>query len=238
MSGHSHWAGIKHKKAVADAKRAQVFTKLGRAISVVARNGGGNPEFNPALRLAIDKARSFNMPGDKIENSVQKGTGESAGNQLEETEYEALGPYGTMLMIKTITDNKNRIVSEIRRILEKHGGKMADGGISWNFRRAGIINILPDAAQKEVAINLAIEGNAEDVLEKKDGSVQVVTSLKNLNSLKEQLSVFGIQESGVGYTPQNPVSLSAEQQKKYGNLMDELIEHPDVQEVYDNISES
>ncbi len=127
MSGHSHWAGIKHKKAVADAKRAQVFTKLGRAISVAARNGGGNPEFSPTLRLAIDKARSFNMPKDRIENSIKKGVGEPAGNRLEETEYEVLGPYGTMIMIKTITDNKNRTVSEIRRILEKHGGKMAEG---------------------------------------------------------------------------------------------------------------
>jgi len=214
-----------------------VFTKLGRAISVAARNGCGNPEFNPTLRLAIDKARSFNMPKDRIENSIQKGTGTSAGNQLEEAEYEALGPYGTMLMIKTITDNKNRTVSEIRRILEKHGGKMADRGISWNFRRTGIINILPDASQKETAVNSAIEGNAEDVLEKKDGSVQIIASLENFNSLKEALTQFNILESGVGYVPQNPLGLSKEQREKYNHLIENLVDHPDVQEVFDNVSE-
>jgi YebC/PmpR family DNA-binding regulatory protein len=137
MSGHSHWSGIKHKKAVADAKRGQIFTKLGHAIAVAAREGGGNPEFNAALRLAIEKAKEFNMPKDKIENSVRKGTGEGAQNRLEEAQYEALGPFGTMLIIKVITDNKNRTVSELRRILEKHGGKMADGGVSWNFKRVG-----------------------------------------------------------------------------------------------------
>jgi len=137
MSGHSHWSGIKHKKAVADAKRAQIFTKLGHAIAVAARSGGSNPDFNPALRLAIDKAKEFNMPKDRIKNSIKKGTREGLENKLVEAQYEAMGPFGTMLIIKVITDNKNRAVSDLRRVLEKHGGKMADGGVSWNFKREG-----------------------------------------------------------------------------------------------------
>lgn len=237
MSGHSHWSGIKHKKAVADAKRAQVFTKLGRAISVAARNGSGNPEFNPALRLAIEKARSFNMPKDKIENSIKKGTGESAGNQLAETEYEALGPYGTMLMIKIITDNKNRTVSEIRRILEKHGGKMADGGISWNFKRVGIIDILPNPNQKETIINLAIENEVDDILEKKDDSIEIISNLENFNNLKEIFSNYPVRESGLSYFPKNPVTLNLEQKAKYNKLVESLIDHPDVQEVFDNVQD-
>lgn len=238
MSGHSHWAGIKHKKAVVDAKRAQIFTKLGRAISVAARNGGGNPDFNPGLRLAIDKARSFNMSRDKIENSIKKGIGEGSDSQLEEVEYEALGNSGTMLIIKAITDNKNRTISDLRRILEKHGGKLADGGISWNFKRAGIINLVPNTSQKEKVAELAIESNAEDVLEKKDGSVQIIANLVNFNSLKEILAPFNINESGVGYVPQNPIRLSEEQRKKYNIFIDDLVDHPDVQEVFDNVLET
>jgi len=152
MSGHSHWSGIKHKKGVADAKRAQIFTKLGHAIFVAARAGGGNPDFNATLRLAIDKAKEFNMPKDKIENSIKKGTGEGSENKLEEAQYEAMGPFGTMLIIKVITDNKNRTVSDLRRILEKHGGKIA--AVSWNFKRDGAeyvpqYSITLDSAQQE-----------------------------------------------------------------------------------------
>jgi len=176
MSGHSHWAGIKHKKAVTDAKRAQIFTKLGHAIAVAARNGGGNPDFNPALRLAVDKARSLNMPKDKIENSIKKGTGEGLENRLEEAQYEALGPFGIMLIINVITDNKNRTVSDLRRLLEKHGGKMADGGVSWNFKR-----------------------------------------------------------SGAAYVPQYTISLEPGQKEKYEKLIEDLTDHPDVQEFYDNL---
>lgn len=234
MSGHSHWSGIKHKKAVADAKRAQIFTKLGRAISVAARNGGGNPEFNPALRLAIEKARSFNMPKDKIENSIAKGTGEGVQNRLEEARYEALGPSGTMLIIKVITDNKNRTVSDLRRILEKHGGKMADGGVSWNFKRTGIIEIAP-GEKKEEAINLAIENGVEDVIERDEERVLFYVSLDNFNQLNERLINFNITESSVGYVPQNPITLEGTAQEKYQKLLADLTDQPDVQEFYDNL---
>lgn len=237
MSGHSHWSGIKHKKAVADAKRAQIFTKLGRAISVTARNGGGNPEFNPALRLAIEKARSFNMPKDKIENSIAKGTGEGSDSKLEEAEYEALGPFGTMLIIQTITDNKNRTVSDLRRTLENHGGKMADGGISWNFKRVGIINIVPSPDQKEEIFNLAIENDADDIWEKNDSSIKIVSNLEKFNSLKEIFARYSVRESGLSYVSKNPVTLNSKQKEKYDKLIESLIEHPDVQEVFDNVQD-
>lgn len=235
MSGHSHWSGIKHKKAVQDAKRAQIFTKLGRAVSIAARQGGGNPDFNPTLRLAIDKAKEFNMPKDKIENSIRKGTGEGAENQLEEFLYEAMGPAGTMLIVSGITDNKNRTVSEIRRLLEKHGGKMADGGVSWNFKRAGIITIAPEDRQREEVINAAIENEAEDVVEDVD-QITIYSTLDHFNQLKEKLSVFKITESNVGYVPLNPVQISPEQKVKYDKLIEDLTDHPDVQEVFDNLT--
>lgn len=236
MSGHSHWAGIKHKKAVQDAKRAQIFTKLGRAITITARLGGGNPDFNPNLRLAIEKAKELNMPKDRIENSIKKGLGELEGNRLEEVQYEGLGPAGIMLIISVITDNKNRTVSEIRRILEDYGGKLANGGISWNFRRAGLIEIFPSIEKREEAIGWAIENGADDVTEKTDGSIVIISNLDNLNNLKEKLSSFNIRESGVSYVPQNPISLSAKQKEQYDKLIETLTDHPDVQEVFDNTS--
>lgn len=178
------------------------------------------------------------MPKDKIENSIRKGTGEGSENRLEEAQYEAMGPSSTMLIILTITDNKNRTVSDLRRILEKHGGKMADGGVSWNFKRAGIIYLSPDPEQIEYAVNSAIENNAEDVVENKDGSIKIITSLENFNSLKEKLSPFSIRESGMQYIPQNPVTLDEKQKEKYDRLIEDLTDHQDVQEVFDNVQES
>lgn len=236
MSGHSHWSGIKHKKAVQDAKRAQIFTKLGRAISIAARQGGGKPDFNPALRLAIDKAKEFNMPKDKIENSIRKGTGGGTDSQLEEFQYEALGPATTMLIISGITDNKNRTVSEIRRLLEKHGGKMADGGVSWNFKRVGTI-IVSTKEQTNEIIDTAIEQSAEDVVEKEDGTIIIFSRLENFNSLKEALSKFNIIEASVGYIPLNPIKIEKAEKTKYEKLINELTFHPDVQEVFDNLQD-
>jgi len=237
MSGHSHWAGIKRKKAVQDAKRARIFTKLGRAITIAARLGGKNPNFNTSLRLAIEKAKEFNMPKDKIENSVQKGSGEGADIRLEEIQYEALGPFGIMLIILVITDNRNRAVSDLRRILEKHGGKMADGGVSWNFKRAGSITISPDHKSKEEAMNLAIENGADDIIEIKNGAMTVYSAPENYNHLKEKLLSFNILESSTGYFPQNPISVEPANREKYERLIEDLTDHPDVQEVFDNVQD-
>lgn len=237
MSGHSHWAGIKRKKAVVDAKRAQIFTKLGRAITIAAKNSGGNPDFNPSLRLAIDKAKSFNMPKDKIENSIKKGSGESS-EKLFEVQYEALGPEGTMLIIETITDNKNRTVSDIRRILEKYAGKMADGGISWNFKRVGILELEPKEEEREKILETAIELDARDIIEKEDGTIQIISNLEKFNFIKESLRKYPVLSININYLPQNPISLNKAQAEKYDRLLSELLDHPDVQEVYDNIQES
>jgi len=238
VSGHSHWSGIKHKKSLQDAKRAQIFTKLGRAITIAVRSGGTNSNFNPALRLAVEKAKEFNMPKDRIESLIKKGMGEEDGDKLEEFQYEALGPAGIMLIISGITDNKNRTVSEIRRILEKHGGKMADGGVSWNFKRAGIIILSVSSEKKrEEAENLAIENGADDVIEKGGNAIVIYSSLPNFNNLKEKLSQFDVSENNVGYIPQNPILIEPAAKEKYNKLIDDLTEHPDVQEVFDNVQE-
>jgi len=238
MSGHSHWAGIKHKKALQDAKRAQIFTKLGRAITIAARSGGANNDFNPALRLAIEKAKEFNMPKDRIDSLIKKGSGKGEGAELEETRYEALGPFGIMIIISVITDNKNRTVSELRRILEKHGGKMADGGVSWNFKRAGIINLSVSPKQREEAEDIAIENGADDIIEKNSSTIIIHSPLENFNKLKKKLARFSIGETSVGYIPQNPIPIGPEVKEKYENLVEELTEHPDVQEVFDNTRET
>jgi YebC/PmpR family DNA-binding regulatory protein len=134
MSGHSHWAGIKHRKGINDAKRAQIFTKLGKPITIAAREGGGNPNDNFKLRLAIDKAKEFNMPKENIDRAIKRGTGEIKGADISEIIYEAFGPSGIMMIIKTLTDNKNRTVSEIKTILAKFGGKLGgQGSVRWNF---------------------------------------------------------------------------------------------------------
>ncbi len=136
MSGHSHWAGIKHKKGINDAKRAQLFTKYGKLITVAAREGGGNPESNLKLKLAIEQARAVNMPKDNIERAIKRGTGELKGELIEEVLYEAFGPGGIMMIIKTLTDNRNRTVSEIKSILADFGGKLGGpGSVMWNFEK-------------------------------------------------------------------------------------------------------
>ncbi len=235
MSGHSHWSGIKRKKALVDSKRAQKFTKLGRAITIASREGGENPDFNPNLRLAIEKAKEFNMPKDKILNSIKKGSSKNAEDQLEEVTYEALGPEGIMLVIETITDNRNRTVSEIRHILDEHGGKMADGGVGWNFRRRGLITFQVLEEQKEEFELKAIECSVEDLMEEEKGAVSVICSLEDIEKIKEKLSDFPIIENIVAYLSNNPVAISDKVRKKYDILLDDLENQSDVQEIWDNV---
>jgi len=236
MSGHSHWAGIKRKKALVDAKRAQNFTKLTRAITIAAKEGGGNPEFNPLLRLAIEKAREFNVPKDKIEKAIRKGTGEEESENLEEKTYEALGPAGTMFIIRTISDNSNRTVGELRRIMEKNNGKMADGGIGWNFKRFGILAFSVEEERKEELINSAIENQAEDFLEEENGDIMIKCAVENLNKIKNALAGYRLTKSEIRYLPLNPLVLTEKDKAKYVKLLSEIYENPDVQDVYDNVT--
>ena len=170
MSGHSHWAGIKQRKGVNDAKRANVFTKYGRLVSIAAKQGGGNPDHNFSLRLAIDQARSVNMPKDTIERAIKKGTGElKDGAEIEEVIYEGYGPGNVAMLVKTATDNRNRTVSEIKSIFTKAGGKMAgEGSVKFMFRQVGNIEISTEEKNVDEIEMVAIEAGAEDVISEKD----------------------------------------------------------------------
>ncbi len=234
MSGHSHWAGIKRKKALLDSKKAKVFTKLGRAIVVASRLGGPNPEFNPALRLAIQKAKEANMPKDRVENLVKK-AGDRENADLEELVYEGIGPFGTMLMITVITDKRNRTVNELRKTLEDHGGKMADGGVSWNFRRAGFVDLEIESAQKEFWLEKIVELGADDFEEQGENGLRLIADLAFFNEVRNSLSDAKIDDFGVGYFPKTRIKLTMEEKKLYNGLIEELEENLDVQEVFDNV---
>jgi YebC/PmpR family DNA-binding regulatory protein len=237
MSGHSHWAGIKHRKGLNDAKRAQVFTKLAKPIVIAARDGGGNPDTNFRLRLAIEKAREFNMPKDKIDKAIKRGTGELKGEVLEEIFYEATAPGGIMLIIKTTTDNRNRTVSEIKNILLKFEGKMGEeGSIMWNFEQVG--NILLDITGKnrdELEL-LAIDSGAKDTRFQED-VLAVFTDPKELpkvqkNLLEKKLAILNF---GLAYIPKTTAASDEKAKINYEKLLETLDEQEDVEEIYDNL---
>jgi YebC/PmpR family DNA-binding regulatory protein len=238
MSGHSHWAGIKQRKGINDAKRAGVFTKYGRLISIAAKQGGGNPDHNFSLRLAIDQARSVNMPKDTIERAIKKGTGElKDGAEIEEVIYEGYGPGNVAMLVKTATDNKNRTVSEIKSLFTKAGGKMAgEGSVKFMFKQVGNIEILvgdKDPYDLEMA---AIEAGAEDTIYAGD-MISVYTKTSDLQKVKENLEKTGIAISGAGliYAPLQKIELDPDTKIDYENLLEKLDEHDDVQEIYDNL---
>lgn len=238
MSGHSHWAGIKQRKGVNDAKRAGVFTKYGRLITIAAKEGGGDPEMNFKLKMAIDRARYENMPKDTIERAVKKGTGElKDGNEIEEIIYEGYGPGNVAMLIKTATDNRNRTGSEIRSILTKAGGKPAsEGGVKFMFKLVGNIAVSigdKDASEIEMAI---IDAGAEDMIFEGD-IVIVYTKVEDLKKVKENLdqAVLQIEGAELVYAPVQKTELDADSKIDYEKLLEKLDEHDDVQEIYDNL---
>lgn len=238
MSGHSHWAGIKHKKGLQDAKRAKIFTKLAKPIVIAARDGGGNPDTNFKLRLAIDKAREFNMPKDNIDRAIKRGTGELKGVELQELLYEAMGPGGIMMLIKVTTDNKNRTVSEIKAILNKLGGKMGEAGSAmWNFKQVGSILVDPSGKDPEELEITAIDCGAKDILSN-EGSLAVFTDMKDIQRVQENLEKAGIKvlESGLIYLPQNTVSIDEDARIDYERLLEALDDQDDTDEIYDNVA--
>jgi YebC/PmpR family DNA-binding regulatory protein len=240
MSGHSHWAGIKHKKALTDAKRASVFTKFGRIVTLAAREGGGNPETNFKLRLAIDQARSVNMPKDNIERAIKRGTGElKDGNEIEEIVYEGYGPGNVALLIKTATDNRNRTVSEVKSLLTKGGGKMVPGGsVAFMFRQVGeILAEIPEASRDEIELEI-IEAGAEDIVfNDTDSILHVYTKVEDLQTVKDQLEKknFIIKNAELSYLPSQKTALGSDDQARYDQLIEKLEDHDDVQAIYDNL---
>jgi YebC/PmpR family DNA-binding regulatory protein len=235
MSGHSKWSTIKHKKSKEDAKRGQVFSKLSRVITIAARRGGGNPETNSALEQAIDKARSYNMPGDTITRAIKKGTGELAGTTYEEVVYEGYGPSGVAVMVEAMTDNRNRTASEMRNIFSKHGGNLASpGSVAWMFKKKGEI-LVGREADEETVMAIALETGAEDINEEED-HWEIVCDPSNFAQLRKALEEHGIplMSAEIAMLPQSAVKLEKDGARKVLRLVEALEEHDDVQEVYAN----
>ncbi|MGB2694133.1 MAG: YebC/PmpR family DNA-binding transcriptional regulator [Dehalococcoidia bacterium] len=237
MSGHSKWSQIKRQKGVTDDKRGQLFTKLGREVTMAARQGGGDPEMNPGLRLAVERARDANMPKDNIERAIKKGIGEDAGAaQLEEVTYEGYGPGGIAILVRALTDNRNRTASDVRSTFAKAGGNLGESGsVAWQFENRGLITIVSDNVDAEEVALLAIDGGADDV-KVDDGSVEVYTPPDQLHVVRNALSKADIpvESAEVAQLPKTTVTLDAHQATQVLRLLDKLDELDDVQHVSSN----
>jgi YebC/PmpR family DNA-binding regulatory protein len=236
MSGHSKWAGIKHKKAKVDAQRGRIFTKVIREITIAARVGGGDPVGNPRLRLAIEKAKGVNMPQDNIQRAIQKGTGELPGVSYEEYLYEGYGPGGVAVLLEVLTDNKNRTAPEIRKAFAKHGGNLGEAGcVAWMFEKKGLIQVEVARTDEDRLLGVALEAGAQDV-RRSDSLFEVITAPKDLERVKESLTKENIEIAlgEVTMLPQTSVKLEGKQARQMLQLMEELEDHDDVQNAYAN----
>ena len=237
MSGHSKWATIKRKKGAADAKRGQLFSKLSRAITVAAREGGGDPATNAALATAVEKARANSMPKDNIERAIQKGTGGGDGAvDYEAVTYEGYGPGGVAILCEVLTDNRNRTASDVRHIFTKNGSELGTpGSVAWQFERKGIILVDGEGVDEEALMDAALDGGAEDISE--DGSQwQVVTEPVDLSAVRTALEGAGFSAASADITmlPKTTVETGEKEARQLLRLIDSLEENDDVQDVYAN----
>ncbi|MBI2116562.1 MAG: YebC/PmpR family DNA-binding transcriptional regulator [candidate division NC10 bacterium] len=236
MSGHSKWAGIKHKKAKVDAQRGRVFTKIIREITVAARVGGGDPAGNPRLRTAVQAAKAVNMPSDNIERAIKKGTGELEGVSYEEITYEGYGPGGVAVMAEVVTDNKNRTVGEIRKAFSRHGGNLGETGcVGFLFEKKGYLQVEASKVDEDRLLSIALEAGAED-LRREESLFAVTTAPKDFEKVREAILKSGIQPLSAEITklPKSTVKLDGKPAEQMLRLMEELEEHDDVQHVYAN----
>jgi YebC/PmpR family DNA-binding regulatory protein len=236
MSGHSKWATIKRKKAVIDAARGRAFTQLIKEITVAARMSGGDPSGNPRLRLAIDKAKASNMPADNIKRAIMKGTGELPGVTYEDVIYEGYGPGGAALLIESVTDNKNRTVSELRHILERHNGKLAStGAVAFQFSKKGTIVIQKAGFNEEDVMNIALESGADD-MQTTDDAYEIITTPHTFENVKKALEGKGIkiEHADLQMVAQNHVKVEGREAEQLLKLMEAIEEHDDVQHVFAN----
>ncbi len=236
MAGHSKWAQIKHKKARVDARRGKIFNKIIREITVAARLGGGNPEFNPRLRMAIEKAKEVNMPQDNIDRAIKRGTGELEGVTYEQAIYEGYGPGGVAILVVALTDNKNRTTGEVRHIFSKYGGNLAGAGsVAWQFEEKGVIYIEKDKADEDTVMEIAIDAGAEDIKTEGD-TYEIITEPKEFETVRKAFEDAGIEISSASLTmiPQNTVKLEGKKAEQVLKLIDALEDNDDVQNVYAN----
>jgi YebC/PmpR family DNA-binding regulatory protein len=237
MSGHSHWAGIKYKKAAADAKRGKVWSKVARMIIVAAKNGGGDPAANLPLRYAIDKAKGANMPKDTIAKAVKKGTGEVEGVHFEEVLYEGYGPSGVAIMVEALTDNRNRTTPEVKRLFERHGGSLGTGGcVNWMFSKKGLITVNTANVDEEQLFEIALSAGADDM--QNTGEVfEITCEPAAYEELKKTLKEKEIptEVAEISMVPQSTVPVNdAGTAKKIISLMEAFEDHDDVQNTYAN----
>lgn len=236
MSGHSKWATIKHKKGKADAARGKAFSKLIREITTAARIGGGDPAGNPRLRTAMDSAKAINMPAENVERAIKKGTGELPGVSYEEVMYEGYGPGGVALLVRALTDNKNRSTAEVRHVFDKYGGSMgAAGSVAWQFKPKGLITIPKANADEDAVLTVALDAGAEDVVSD-DSGYTVTTPPETFEAVKKQLEGAGIKYERAEYTQlaANSVALGEADASKVLKLIEMLEELEEVQQVYAN----
>ena len=237
MSGHSKWSTIKRKKGAADAKRGALFGKLSRAITVAAREGGGDADMNPALHLAVQRAKEANMPNDNIQRAMDKGTGAGAdAATIERITYEGYAPGGVAVLVEVLTDNRNRAASDVRYIFSKNGGKLGtSGSVAYLFERKGVILIPRESVDEDELMELALEAGAEDV-ETMESDYRVVTAPEDFTAVRDSLREAGVafENAEITMQPQNSVELDSATARQTLRLMDALEENDDVQEVYAN----
>ena len=237
MSGHSKWSTIKRKKAANDAKRGAIFTRLAREISIAAREGGGDPETNFTLRLAIDRAKAGNMPKDNIERAIKRGTGEDKdGVELEQVLYEGYAPHGIAMLIDVVTDNRNRAVAEIRHVLTRSNGNLADAGsVSWQFKRVAYFAFPAQGLDVDQVFEIAVEAGADDVIIEDD--IEIYAPVEAFKAINDRLREAGFvpEEASVRMLPNTVNVLEAEDTLKIMGIIEDLEELADVQNVYSNL---
>ncbi len=236
MSGHNKWAKIKRKKGVTDTKRGRIFTRIIKEMTIAARDGGGNPQGNPRLRLAIEKAQAANMPADNIKRAIQKGTGELPGVAYEEVTYEGYGPGGIALIIESVTDNKNRTVAEVRHLLDKYNGKFgAANSVSWMFHRKGLMYVQKSSFDEDKLLDIILEAGADD-MKSDDELYEIITAPENFTTVKQTLESKGIklENAEIQLIPENTVRVEGKEAEQVLKLVEALEDHEDVQHLYTN----
>lgn len=238
MSGHSKWSTIKRKKGATDAKRGQLFTRLAREIAIAAREGGGDPDVNFRLRLAVDKARGNNMPKDNIERAIKRGTGESKdGGVIEEVTYEGYAPHGVAMLIEVVTDNRNRAVADIRHMLNRYGGSLGEGGsVAWQFTRAAYFAFSAEGHDSDEIFELAVEAGADDVTFDEE-IIEIVGPVESFKEIADRLRLHGVEaeEAGLRMLPNHDIEVGVDETVQVMRVIESLEELEDVQNVYSNL---
>lgn len=236
MAGHSKWANIQHRKKAVDAKRGKIFTRINRELSVAARSGGGDPDANPALRLAIEKANAANMPKDNIERAVKKATGDLDGVSYEELKYEGYAPGGVAVLVECLTDNRNRTVAEVRHAFNKYGGNLGtDGSVAYLFSKIGVLNFAPGTSEDAV-MEVALEAGADDVVTEEDGSLEVITTVEAYSDVVKAMKAANLkpENSEITMRASLQVELDVDTGEKVLRFLDVLEDLDDTQDVYSN----